>query len=169
MTKAQPDVEPPRLGATVTPFGSGALVAGGESDNGIVQNDAWVYSPSFGGFDAAHPIALSEYRAHHAAVLLADGRTALVGGSADAGGRMLLMTLDVIDPTTSSAGEHGVDTLITPRLDPVAVRLANGDFLVAGGTDTTGAPVTRLEWFKSDASARTRASWPSHGAPHRSR
>jgi hypothetical protein len=152
VTEAQPDVEPPRLSATVTPFGSGALVAGGESDNGIVQNDSWVYSPSLGGFDKAHIITLSEYRAHHAAVVLADGRTALVGGSADAGGRTLLKTLDVIDPTTSAATEHGFDTLMTPRLDPVVVRLANGDFLVVGGTHTTGARVTSLEWFRSDAS-----------------
>lgn len=151
VTKAQPDLRPARLGATVTPFGDGALVAGGLSESGIVQSDAQIYSPSTGGFDTAHPIALSEQRANHAAVALADGRTLLVGGSHDAGGSQLLKTLDVIDPTTSAAQEEGFAALMTPRLDPVVVRLASGEILVAGGKDATGAPVTTMEWISYEA------------------
>lgn len=151
VTRAQPDLRPARLGATVTPFGDGALVAGGQSESGIVQSDAQIYSPSLGGFDTAHPIALSEQRANHAAVALADGRTLLVGGSHDAGGSQLLKTLDVIDPTTSTAQEEGFATLMTPRLDPVVVRLASGEILVAGGKDATGAPVTSMEWISYQA------------------
>ncbi|HTQ43844.1 MAG TPA: hypothetical protein VMI75_13875 [Polyangiaceae bacterium] len=151
VTKAQPDLRPPRLGATVTPFGDGALVAGGLSDSLAIQNDAVVYSPSTGGFDNAHPIALSEPRANHTAAVLADGRTVLIGGSADAGGKTLLTTLDVIDPTTMSAQEEGFAKLVTPRLDPVVVRLASGELLVAGGKGTTGAPVMTMEWISYEA------------------
>jgi hypothetical protein len=147
ITKAQPDLRPPRLGATVTPFGDGALVAGGVSDSGTIQSNAEFYSPSLGGFDKARDIALSEPRAHHAAVTLADGRTLLVGGSGMAGGSQLLNTLDVIDPTTSTAQEEGFATLVYPRLDPIVVRLASGEILVAGGKDTTGAPMTMMEWI----------------------
>jgi hypothetical protein len=150
VTQVKPDLQPARLGATVTPFGDGALVAGGQSDSGIAQKDAVIYSPSLGGFDSAHSIQLSETRANHAAVVLGDGRTALVGGSADAAGKTLLKTLDVIDPTTSTAQEEGFDTLKTPRLDPIVVRLADGHVLVAGGTQTTGAAVTTMEWFTPD-------------------
>jgi hypothetical protein len=152
VTKAQPDLTPPRLGATVTPFGDGALVAGGISDSSnLPLADAQFYSPSLGGFDRTRTIALSEPRANHAAAVLADGRTVLVGGSADAGGKTLLKALDVIDPTTMSAQEEGFATLVTPRLDPTVVRLASGEILVAGGKDTTGAPVTTMEWISYEA------------------
>jgi len=152
VTKAQPDLRPPRLGATVTPFGDGGLVAGGlSSDSLAIQNDAFVYSPSTGGFDNAHPIALSEPRANHAAAVLADGRTVLIGGSADAGGKTPLTALDVIDPTTMSAQEEGFAKLVTPRLDPIVVRLASGEILVAGGKDTTGMPITTMEWISYEA------------------
>ncbi len=151
VTKANPELRPPRLGATVTPFGDGAVVAGGTSESGIIQSTALVYSPALGGFDLAHAITLSEPRAHHAAVALADGRTLLVGGSGTAGGSQLLDTLDVIDPTTSSAQEEGFALLVTPRLDPVVVRLASGEILVAGGTDAIGTPVTTMEWISFEA------------------
>lgn len=166
VTKAEPDLRPARLGATVTPFGDGALVAGGLSDSLVIQNDAYVYSPSIGGFDDAHPIALSEPRANHAAAVLADGRTVLIGGSADAGGKTLLTTLDVIDPTTMSAQEEGFAKLMTPRLDPVVVRLASGEILVAGGKDATGAPVTTMEWISYEAGTlEASVALPWGGAP----
>jgi hypothetical protein len=151
VTEAKPDLTPPRLGATVTPFGDGALVAGGVSASGFILSNAQVYSPALGGFDAARTIALSEPRAHHAAVVLADGRTLLIGGSHDAGGSMPLPTLDVIDPTTSSAQEEGFATLKTPRLDPIVVRLSTGEILVAGGKNAIGAPVATMEWISREA------------------
>ena len=151
VTQVKPDLQPPRLDATVTPFGDGALVAGGMSDSGIMRNDAQVYSPALGGFDTTRTIALSEPRTNHAAVVLADGRTVLIGGSADPGGKMLLNTLDVVDPTTMSAQEEGFATLVTARLDPVVVRLASGEILVAGGKDSTGTPVQTMEWISYEA------------------
>lgn len=151
VTRAQPDVQPARFGATVTPFGDGALVAGGVSADGIIQGNAQVYSPALGGFDTARTITLSGTRAHHAAVVLADGRTALIGGSGDAGGSKLLETIDVVDPATSTAQEEGFATLVTRRLDPLVVRLASGEILVAGGKDATGALVTTMEWISFEA------------------
>jgi hypothetical protein len=151
VTEAKPDLTPPRLGATVTPFGDGALVAGGVSASGFIQSNAEVYSPTLGGFDEARTIALSEPRAHHAAAVLADGRTILIGGSGDSGGSKLLPTLDVIDPTTSTAQEEGFATLMFPRLDPIVVRLSTGEILVAGGTNATGAPETMVEWISPEA------------------
>jgi energy-coupling factor transporter ATP-binding protein EcfA2 len=166
VTEAKPDLTPPRLGATVTPFGDGALVAGGISDSGsgVVMDNAEVYLPSLGGFHGT--IALSEQRTNHAAVALADGRTLLLGGSHDAGGSTLLQTLDVIDPTTSSAQEEGFATLVTPRLDPVVVRLSTGEILVAGGKDAVGAPVTSMEWVSFEAGTNElQKPQPWGGAP----
>ncbi len=94
----------------------------------------------------------------------------LVGGSADAGGRTLLKALDVIDPTTMSAEEEGFATLTTPRLDPVVLRLASGEILVAGGKDTNGAPVMTMEWISYEAGTNeTPTPWRNRGARRRSR
>ncbi len=65
VTQAKPDLTPPRLGATVTAFGDGALVAGGVSDSSSLPvADAQFYSPALGGFDRTRTIALSEPRAN---------------------------------------------------------------------------------------------------------
>ena len=53
---------------------------------------------------------------------------------------------------------------MVPRADPVVMRLSSssagspvpgGEILVAGGVDASGAPVSTLEWFSSDASTST--------------
>jgi hypothetical protein len=146
-----PDLGGSRTGATLTSFGTGALVAGGIEK----ATNAEKYS-SAAGFDQQHPIMLSEARADQGAVVLAAGQTLLVSG-VGADGVTLLATMDRVDPATDTAQEQNVAVLAVPRRSPQVLRLASGEILVAGGFDAAGAAVPAVEWFSADASHATRS------------
>ncbi len=59
----------------------------------------------------------------------------------------VLASLEAIDPVAQRARTGGLALLAVPRADPVVLRLASGEILVAGGVDATGLPVSTLEWF----------------------
>lgn len=146
------DLGTPRVSASVTQFGDGALVAGGFDPRfpGMALEDAEVYEPSLGGFDQQNPIRLSEPRANQGAVVLASGDTLLVGGvGANAS---VLDSMEIVDPTTRTVRAENVASLTFARSQPTVVRLASGEVLVAGGVDGSGAAVTTMELFSSDAS-----------------
>jgi hypothetical protein len=150
-----PDLGTPRAGATVTAFGSGALVAGGvDTATQAVASTAETFAPG-SGFDQQHPILLSEPRADHGAVVLAGGQTLLVGGVGE-DGKTVLGSMDRIDPTTNTAQEQNVAVLAVPRRAPQVLLLASGEVLVAGGFDGSGNAVSTVEWFSADASQPTK-------------
>ncbi len=153
---ASPDLREPRLGATVTPFGAGALVAGGEDPRaaGAPFSDAEVYDVAAAGFDQQTSIRLSEARAMHGAVVLASGATLLVGGIGAA--NTVLSTMELVDPNTRAVRAEGVALLAVARSSPAVLRLASGEILVAGGVDSQGTPVSTLEWFSPDVSSASR-------------
>lgn len=147
----------PRLSFAVTRFGDGALVSGGLALGGsepLATAEVFALAaPGTAGGAAPGdfertPIALSTPRADHGAVELVTGETLLVGGRGPSG---LVRTLEVIDPITRRARTAGLVQLSVPRLRPSVLRLANGEVLVAGGFDETGAPVPTLEWLSPDA------------------
>jgi hypothetical protein len=142
-----PSLPTQRTDASVTPFGDGALVAGGRSLDGLVIGTAEVYSPS-GGFDQKNGFTLNEARMQHGAVALAGGQTLLVGGIG-ADGTTVLRSLETVDPT-AGVNESGLGLLTTPRRSPTVLRLASGEILVAGGFDGAGKPAQTLEWFAPD-------------------
>jgi hypothetical protein len=141
----------PRTFATATPFGSGALVAGGidptTDPTGMHPvTAALVFSGET--FDNL-PLDLgSAARAHHGATVLASGETLLVGGTGEGG--EVLATMVAVDPTTRNTRFFGVGSLAFARKDPTVLRLANDQVLVAGGTDRDGKPVSTIEWFAKD-------------------
>lgn len=152
----------PRENATVTPFGAGALVAGGlDPETRAPLGSAEIYAPNAGsgptsdgvGDFKGAPLALAIPRGDHAAVRLRSGETLLVGGLGATG---LPRTMEVLDPVTLRARTSGVALLATPRRAPLAMVLASGEVFVAGGTDEKGAPVPILEWFTADGSAPSR-------------
>lgn len=154
---ASPNLRRPRMGATVTPIGSGALVAGGEDPRlpGAPFDDAEVYDESIDGFDQQNLILLSEARSAHGAAVLATGETLLVGG-VGADGHTVLGTMEIVDPATRTVRAENVALLQVPRSAPTVLRLASGEILVAGGFDGQGVPVATLEWFAPDASSATK-------------
>ncbi len=150
------DLLKPRTGATVTPFGAGALVAGGvDAQTGAVLDEAEVYDPTLGGLDQQHPIELTLQRASAGAVVLATGETLLAGG-VGADGATALASMEIVDPVTRTAHAENVAQLAVARVAPSVLRLASGEILVAGGTDASGIPVPTLEWFAPDASHASR-------------
>lgn len=149
----------PRAFASATAFGDGVLVAGGidpndrsETDDDVVASTAFVFSA--GQFENGS-IELGDARAHHGAVTLASGETLLVGGVGQNGAP--LATVEAIDPVTRNSRFFQLGLLHQPRRDPVVLRLADDEILVAGGTDGSGAPASEIEWLDSDGSACMRA------------
>jgi hypothetical protein len=136
-----------RAFATATPFGAGALVAGGlDPSNGAPHGTGLAFLE-----DHFVEINLGPARAHHGAAVLASGETLLVGGVGETG--VVLSSMVAVDPTTQTARFLNVGTLARARKDPVVLRLATDEILVAGGTDELDAPIATLEWFASDGSA----------------
>jgi hypothetical protein len=160
----------PRAGATVTPFGAGALVAGGraiDSDVALAPGSAEVFvagaSTAAGDFDR-RPIPLSVPRADHAAVVLGTGETLLVGGVGTDG--KPLATLEIVDPKKRDARTGGLVQLQVARTKPSVLRLASGEILVGGGqtlvrqSDGTDAMVKadRVEFLAPDARSVSKKS-----------
>lgn len=152
---------------TITAFGDGALVAGGNNpDTKAPIDTAEVYENNAPAFDfSITPIALSQPRANHGAVVLANGKTLLVGGTDSSG--LPLRTMEIVDPKERRVFTQGVELLEVARMNPVVLRLASGEILVAGGFTPGGTqlgssaapiPVARLEWLTPDASAHSKPS-----------
>ncbi len=163
-----PDLLTPRARASVTAFGTGALVAGGiDSRTGTtVLDKAEVYEPELGGFDQQHPIALSTQRADHGAVVLVTGETLLVGG-VGGDGKTALDSMEIVDPVTRTVRPENVARLAVARRSPAVLRLASGEILVAGGVDTNGNQVLAIEWFSSDVTRTTKLTQDLVGGPVR--
>jgi len=154
----QPDLLTPRVGASVTAFGAGALVAGGSdlSSSGSALDSAEIYDAKTGGFDQRNRIFLSAPRAYHGAVQLATGETLLVGGVGGQNGPAVLNSMEVVDPTTLTVRAENIARLSVARRAPDVLRLASGEVLVAGGLDANGNSVSTIEWFSPDVTATTK-------------
>ncbi|HYP90866.1 MAG TPA: hypothetical protein VEQ59_22015, partial [Polyangiaceae bacterium] len=154
----------PRAFATITPFGSQLLVAGGEKPvQGVPERDiepyasAELFDPARGRF-SGESIELQSARTHHAALALEDGRTLLLGGRARVGRTSIAeYRVEIVDPASKRAT---LADAITPRIEPTALELSDGRILVGGGTALDGSLVTPvLEWLTADARLdQTRAS-----------
>jgi hypothetical protein len=160
VVELQPAMQPMpthRAHATVTPFGDGFLVAGGENPTSgdafgdrARWNSAHSYALSLGVF-AAETIALQWDRTRHAALRLADGSTLLAGGIAEGGP---VLQFEAIYPASSASSTIGLAALSVGRLEPALLALTDGRLLVGGGYLPIGSPVGTLEWFSPDASER---------------
>lgn len=143
----------PRAHATVTEFGAYLLVAGGEvPEDGLVDpgNRAEVFDPAFGQFEP-ETIALLRSRSRHAAVVLRDATTLLVGGTAE---DELVAQVELVSPESRRSTLLGLAELDRGRQHPRALLLSDGRVFVGGGTDLDGAPVASAEWFSADARTR---------------
>ena len=129
-----------RLNPTVTPFGSGVLVAGGNDPSGNVRSDTEVFTPTSTreGGTFSQSISLRDPRTQGSAVTLSSGETLLVGGTSHPGDLTArLSTFEILDPVKLTSPP--VQGLLTPlRLSPTVLALPNGQVFIGGGTDGTG-------------------------------
>ena len=150
----------PRAFATLTRFGDGFLVSGGEHPVAGVpeseldlQGTAEVFDEKLGRF-TGEPIQLQSSRTHHAAITLDDGRTLLVGGRTKFGAVSIAQyQLEIVDPKSKRASLSGA---IARRIDPRALRLSDGRIFVGGGTELSGALTEPVgEWLTREGKLET--------------
>lgn len=155
VTGVSADLLVARQRTATAPVEGGIVVAGGVSPDGLFIDNAEHLSlgPS-SGFDRT-TMALSGPRADHAALEMASGEVLLVGGTNAKGA--VLASLEAIDAVAGRARTAGLASLEKPRKNALALRLANGEILIAGGADTAGASVATLEWISADATHAARA------------
>jgi hypothetical protein len=155
IASVSPSLVYPRNLASVTSFGAGALVAGGESPSGFSPMDpatftAEVYQPApgggVGGFTQT-PIFLKKTRTNHAAVSLATGETLLIGGS---DGTSALSSIEYVSPGATTSVLLPL-SLSTPRVGPTVFRLPTGKIFVGGGFGDDGSSLPSVEWLDADS------------------
>jgi hypothetical protein len=145
-----------RAHASVTPFGAGFLVAGGEDptitfDSGRrnLHDTAEVYDPEAREFED-ELIELINPRSRHRAIVLPNGDTALIGGLTESalGERTAPTIIEFIHVLTR--GKRPGPQLDEARVDPTVLRLSDARILVAGGETLKGELVESLEWRTAD-------------------
>ena len=134
-----------RFGESVTLLRDGqVLMAGGDSQyvDGVPRASAELYDPPTGRWTATG--SMHAGRAHHAAVLLADGRVLVIGGNA-AGGVAPLP--EIYDPSTRAW--TATANLLSASTGTTATRLLDGRILVTGGISSrdTSAPERSAELY----------------------
>ncbi len=114
----------PRRGHTATDFGSGILLAGGDTAT------AEIYDPSTGVFTSTGSMAAARH--DHTATRLYNGKVLIVGGANAAGN---LATAELFDPATGTFSPTA--SMASPRADHTATLLSYGSVLITGGSDGT--------------------------------
>jgi hypothetical protein len=161
-----------RVFATVTPFGGRLLVAGGEDP---VNSRGEVVAPSDtaevidpGGDPAVvGRVGLRVARTRHAATVLPNGDTLLVGGRGPFGDALNL--LEVISPRGSGANLADYPSLRAPRFFPTVLPLDDGRLFIGGGTAADASPLSVFEWLSRDARTRVAVETPEELPPRHDR
>jgi hypothetical protein len=122
--------------ATLLPNGK-VLVAGGQNSSGVA-NSAELFDPATGKWTSTG--AMTTSRSYHTATLLPNGKVLVAGGATQTGFSSITASAELYDPTTGTWTSTG--TMTTARGYHVAVLLANGKVLVAGGGINNAAVIT---------------------------
>jgi hypothetical protein len=148
-----PPLTSPRTQASVTPFGGGALVAGGFVAAGAGMVSTYISGSTevftlgedgTGSFSSATDLQLP--RAQAGSLVLPTGETLLVGGLVPTPTAVIASdSMEKVSPTLGSAIVNAA--LKTPRAGPTVLQLTNGQIFVGGGKDIFGGPISTGEWF----------------------
>ncbi len=164
----------PRAFASVTGFGPGFLVAGGEdpttafSTGRRLHDTAEVFRADDFSFDPNLEIQLVRPRSRHAAVALSPTQTLLIGGreAAESGEALATETLELVDHATGFA--RYVGQLTVARISPKALLLDAGVIFVAGGYDDADRWVPGADWIvRTENGGFEIAAGPENGLPTR--
>ena len=129
---AGPAMAGPRNAPTVVTLADGRILIAGGYDGRDVRADAEIFDPATGRMTATGPLAAA--RSGATGTLLADGRVLVAGGGRpDREPRRALASAELFDPATGRFTPAG--TMAQERYKQGAVRLANGDVLIVGGSD----------------------------------
>jgi hypothetical protein len=105
------------------------LVVGGTGAGGAGLASAELYDPESGSWTATG--TMTEPRTGHTATLLADGKVLVAGGTNDSAASFRLASVEIYDPGTATW--HATRSMTNRRYNHVAILLADGQVLVAGG------------------------------------
>lgn len=125
--------------ASATLADGDVLVAGGYGADGNPVATTAIYDPSTQAWTSGP--ALTTPRADAAAVTLADGDVLIAGGVTGDGALTGLSSAEVYDPSAGTMTPVSND-MSALRANPAAVLLPDGDVLIAGGADGSGASDT---------------------------
>lgn len=126
----------PRVSFTMCELGDGrVLVTGGtvagRYPNAQVTATAEVYDSNTGRFTSTGSMMVPRHK--HAAVLLADGRVLIVGGSDQRDWRGKFDSAEIYDPVTRKFAEAGKMDRARFKLRSAVVRMPDGRVLIGGG------------------------------------
>lgn len=147
---AGPAMAAPRSAPAIARLADGRILIAGGYDGADVRADAEIFDPASGRLTPAGPLAAA--RSGATATLLADGRVLVAGGGRpDREPRRALASAEIFDPATGQFGAAG--TIAQGRYKHGAVRLANGDVLIVGGSDARdyGGKLRSVERFDAAA------------------
>lgn len=129
---AGPTMAGPRNAPAVVRLADGRVLVAGGYDGNDVRSDAEIFDPATARLTIAGSLKFA--RSGATATLLADGRVLVVGGGRpDRAPRRALASAEIFDPASGRFTAAG--TLAQGRYKHGALRLANGDVLVVGGSD----------------------------------
>lgn len=129
---AGPAMAAPRNAPAVVRLADGSILIAGGYDGSDVRSDAEIFHPATRRMTATGPLTTA--RSGATATLLTDGRVLMVGGGRpDRAPRRVLASAEIFDPAVGRFSPAGA--LAQGRYKHGAVRLANGDVLVVGGSD----------------------------------
>lgn len=127
-----------RYGHTATLMSNGKIyINGGMNLSGTCWNLAKTYNPTTDTYNTATSIGPS---ANAVAVLLQDGRVAVIGGQSDCSSTLMPNIHFYASDDTTAIGP----TLAVPRFDHTATLLPNGKVLIAGGLAATALDSVEL-------------------------
>jgi hypothetical protein len=121
-----------RLACTRLPNGKVMAVGGLYYVNTSELSSYELYDPATGIWTLGSTYMTASRRSH-SAILLNDGRVAVLGGTGWNGATNLATSVELFDPVTSTWSAGG--SLTVARLYGAVARLDDGRILVAGGTD----------------------------------
>jgi hypothetical protein len=121
------------------------LMAGGQGgDSNLPIAKAEVYDPSTGTFSAVGDMPFA--REHHAATLLTSGKVLIAGGVTGESASIAISAAELFDPATGTFSRTA--DMTSPRQSFTSTLLDDGDVLVTGGYDNSGAPIESAELYQ---------------------